>query len=446
MKKLLMIGSALAVLSTSAHATQARLLALGMNETDNEGMYYIQDQRNIFLNAAYVNVFYDYAVLEWGTTGTAAGSTVATVTSSTTPKAQGGVFKKFGDMVYGVYFGNESNTSSLLRIAGTSAAASFNGVTALPATGLNPKMLPTADNQVDLFVGGGSDLKWGANVTYSADEDETRTSEQSAYAVRLGVIGSGWDAHANISLNSEAEAVDTITIPALGVAATSVSQKFEGKLGLHVGGSVEAMEGRVFGYVKKYGWEQTDSFAGYSAPVAGAIGGQSGTVKGDFTSYYLGYGRDWSVNNTDKIFASLTAKKTDINLKFATKGEVRHLVIPVTLGYEAKATDWLTLRGSVVQNLWGQRDNKRLTGTGTTNLNPVARNLITNIYGVNGKARLANSTVVNAGASLTFGQFSVDGLIGTSAASRAGTIGSGTNAGILSLDNLESSVGMTYKF
>ena len=439
MKKLLMIGSALAMLSTSAYATQARLLALGMNETDNEGMYYIQDQRNIFLNAAYVNGFSDYAVMEWGTTGTAAGSAVATVGSATTPKAQGGVFKKIGDMSYGVYFGNESNTSSLLRIAGSSAFGAAGG-----------KMLPTADNQLDLFVGGGSDLKWGANVTYSADEDETRTSEQSAYAVRLGAIGSGWDAHANISLNSEAEANESVTLPAgLGGATQVVSQKFEGKLGVHVGGSVEVMEGRFFGYVKHYGWEQTDS-ATYSAPLTAAIGGQTGKVDGDFTSYYLGYGRDWTVNGADKIFASLTAKKTDINLEFTQKGEIRHLVVPVTLGYEAKATDWLTLRGSVVQNLWGQRDNKRVydatPGAGLTNLNASARSLIPGIYGRNGKARIASSTVVNAGASLTFGQFSVDGLIGTSAASRGGGIGSNTTAGVLSLNNLETSVGMTYKF
>lgn len=430
-----MIGSALAMLSTSAYATQARLLALGMNETDNEGMYYIQDQRNIFLNAAYVNVFSDYAVMEWGTTGTAVGSAAATINSTTSPKAQGGVFKKFGDMVYGAYFGNESNTSSLLRIAGTSAFAAAGG-----------KMLPTADNQLDLFVGGGSDLKWGANVTYSADEDETRTSEQSAYAVRLGAIGSGWDAHANISLNSEAEANESVTIS--GPVTQTVSQKFEGKLGVHVGGSVEAMDGRFFGYVKHYGWEQTDS-AAYSAPLATLIGGQNGKVDGDFTSFMVGYGRDWTVNGADKIFASLTAKKTNINLEFTQKGEIRHLIVPVTFGYEAKATDWLTLRGSVVQNLWGQKDNKRVSGalgSGATNLNAAARTVISGIYGNNGKSRIASSTIVNAGASLTFGQFSVDGLIGTTDASRAGTLGSGTNDGILAFDNLETSVGMTYKF
>lgn len=435
-----MIGSAVALLSSSAYATQARLLALGMNETDNEGMYYIKDQRNIFLNSAYVNEFYDYAVLEWGSNGTLGAlgaTTAATVSSATSPKAQGGVFKKFGDMVYGVYFGNESNTSSLLRVAGTSAFAAAGA-----------KMLATADNQLDLFVGGGSDLKWGANVTYASGEDDVRKSEDSAYAVRLGVIGSGWDAHANISLNSEAESNESVTIAL--PATQTVVQKFEGKLGAHIGGSVEAMDGRVFGYVKHYGWEQSDS-AAYSGALNAVIGGQTGTVKGDFTSYFLGYGRDWAVNDSDKVFTSLTAKKTDINLKFTTKGEVRHIVVPVTLGYEAKATDWLTLRGSVVQNIWGQKDNKRVSGAGTTDLNSVARVLIPAIYGTNGKATITNSTSVNAGATLTFGQLNIDGLVGLTDANRAGTNTAGqgnpsTNDGILSLDNLAASVGVTYKF
>lgn len=459
-----MIGSALALLSSSAYATQARLLALGMNETDNEGSYYIQDQRNVFLNPAYVNVYSDYAVMEWGSTGRQASvlgtDSAATVYQPTQPKAQGGAFKKFGDFVWGVYMGNESNTSALLRIAGTSAIATVNGTTNLgngttiPPTGTDSKMLPTADNQVDIFFGTDMmGLKWGGDLTLAKNEDEARTSKDSAGAIRLGVIGSSWDAHANISFNSESEATETVSAAAVGTAATSVTQKFDGKFGAHVGGSVEALNGRVFGYVKHYGWEQSDSYTGYTAVIAAPattrgslIGGQNGTVDGDFTSYYLGWGSSMDVNNGDKIYMSLAAKKTDINLEFTNKGEIRHIIVPVTLSYEAKALEWLTLRGSVVQNLWGQRDNK-----GLNNLNLVARSLISNIYGGNGKATIAGSTAVNAGATLTFGQLNVDGLIGMTSADRTGTNTAGnahptTNKGVLALDNLESTVAVTYKF
>lgn len=469
MKNLMLIGSALLVLSTSAFASQARLLALGMNETDNEGSYHISDSRNIFLNPAYINVYSDYAIFEWGSAGqnAKAGATdsAATISNNTSsPKAQGGVFKKYGDFVYGLYFGNESNTSALLRVAGSSAISALNARTG-GATSAVSKMLQTTDNQLDIFFGGDNGLKWAVNPVIAIGKEESRSSKDSAFSVRGGVLASNWDAHLNLSLRSASEATDAVTLP-LGsvVAATNVSQEFKGKLGLHAGGSY-ALAGnhRVFGYVKHYGWEQTDSYNAYAAldtnsntnsgGALNGVGGQNGTVKGDFTSYYLGWGSSTDINSSDKLFYSVAAKKTDINLNFVNKSEVRHLVIPLTLGYEAKATDWLTLRGSVVQNLWGVRDNKNVnnySGATGTRLNRIASSLISNIYGGSGKSTIANSTAVNAGASLVFGNVTVDGLIGTTDTA-GNSVVSATNSnapkvGLLSFSNLETSVAVTYKF
>jgi hypothetical protein len=455
MKNFIMIGSALLVLSSSAYASTARLLALGMNETDNEGMYYISDSRDMFLNPAYINTYYDFATIEWGDIGTqiktqtTTATSPATLNTTTSPKAQGGAFKKMGNFVYGAYFGNESNTSSLLRIAGTSSAASIN-----PNAAGGSKMLQTADNQVDLFFGGDNGLKWAVNPTFAFGKNETRTSKDSAAAIRVGVMENNWDAHLNLSLKSKSDATDTVNFG----ASSTFDQEFKGKLGFHVGGSyLLDSKNRIFGYVKHYGWEQTDNFANYTAlraAIVGSIGpnniGQTGTVKGDFTNYYLGWGRDFDVNNGDKIFTSLAAKKTDVNLKFINKSEIRQLIIPVTIGYEAKATEWLTLRGSIVQNIWGQRDNKNINNnaaTTGTQLNPVAQSTIASIYGGSGKATVENSTAINAGATLAFGNLSVDGLIGTTGADRAGgTTTVGKKSGVLALDNLETSVAATYKF
>jgi hypothetical protein len=456
MKKIMMIGSALLVLSSSAFASQARLIALGMNETDNEGMYYISDSRNVFLNPAYINIYPNQVVFEWGSVGqyaTAGGASVATLNNNTSaPKAQGGFFRKYGDFVYGLYFGNESNTSSLLRVAGTSAISAMNGVTTLPVTGVASKMLPTSDNQVDIFFGGENGVKWAVNAVYAAGKDEARTSKESGAAIRTGAIGSNWDAHLNMSLTGKSNASESISAAALGVPATTVSQEFKGKIGYHLGGSyLLDSKNRIFGYVKHFGWEQTDSFT-YSAVVQAGIGGQNGTVKGDFTTYDLGWGRDFDVNSGDKIFTSVAAKKTEINLNFTNKSEIRHLIIPLTLGYEAKATEWLTVRGSVVQNLYGQRDNKNINNTGATGtqLNKIAQSLIANLYGGTGKTTIANSTAVNAGATLTFGQVTFDGLIGMTSATGASVVSATNSAppktGILSGSNLETSVAMTYKF
>ena len=412
MKNIFMVGSALLFLSTSAFATESRLIALGMNETDNEGMYYIQDGRNIFLNSANVNFYSDRFVTEYGASGLTVGAN-QTADQNHAPKAQGGVFKKYGGLNYGVYFGNESNTSSLLRLAATQKTG-----TASP--------IPTADNQFDLFVAGDAGLKWGANVTYANSKNETSDWKESGLATRFGVIGSGWDAHLNLSLASKSESV---------FVAAPARQKFDGKIGFQIGGSYLLSDTRLFGYVKHYGWDQ--------------IATGASTVKGDFTSYYIGAGREFAVNSDGKVFVGLTAKKTDINLKHANKGEVRHLIIPINIGYEAVATEWLTIRGSIVQNLYGKRDNKRIS-VAASDLTTTASTLIGAIYGGSGKATVANSTEVNAGATLTFGQLSLDGLLGLTSPSRVGSTGGATaankNQGLLTFDNLVTRAALTYKF
>jgi hypothetical protein len=62
---------------------------------------------------------------------------------------------------------------------------------------------------------------------------------------------------------------------------------------------------------------------------------------------------------------------------------------------------------------------------------------------------LENTTIVNAGASLKFGELSIDGVVGNSDATSAVdgnlTDGAGTN-GSLRTDNLMSRVSMTYNF
>ena len=446
MKKLLVIGSALALISTSAMASQARLLALGMDEVDNDGMYHVSDARNIFLNPAYVNIYNNYVTAEYGKDGlnvsrdiTYATASNTTVDNDSAPKAQGGFFTKYGDFVYGLYIGNESNTSSLLRIVGTSAIAAMNGTSAINgttnvATGVNSKMLDSADNQFDLFFGGDTGLKWGVNTTFATGKEDSRKAKDTSLAIRGGVMGSGWDAHLNLSLMSKAESTDTVatTLAGATVTSTSVVQEFKGKLGLQAGGSyVLSGNNRLFGYVKHYGWEQKDSFAGYGALAAAyKIGGQQGTVKGDFTSIYLGWGTHYDVNTSDKVFVSFAAKKTDINAKFNAKGEIRNLVLPLTISYEAIATDWLTLRGSVVQNIWGTRDNKNYSS-----INQVGRGLMTSTFGAEGKGTIVASTEVNGGATFTFGKVAVDGLVGAKSA-----------AGTLRTDNLLTRVAMTYSF
>ena len=58
MKKHILIATGLALLSGAAHATKARMQALGQDQ--NLGSFYLGDTRNVFRNAADLNGTKDY--------------------------------------------------------------------------------------------------------------------------------------------------------------------------------------------------------------------------------------------------------------------------------------------------------------------------------------------------------------------------------------------------
>ncbi len=452
MRKLIAISSLAALMGMSANATISRTRALGNMETDLEGNYWFDDSRDIFLNPAMMHKYTDSVILEWGGNGqdlTANSDSEVSLNADADPKAQGGFLKKSGNYVYGVYLGNESNTSSQLRALATSQAAIVQGLAAGTGGG---ELLQSADNQIDLFFGWGSGLKYGLNFLYTKDDNTAQNEEDEAMAVRFGVDANKWDAHVNLSLKSQSK--ETVSLSNLtGVTTSTIEQEFDGKLGLQVGGSYELNNGsRLWAFYKSFKWDQKDGFDYSNATnqtvldtvdsSANALSGsknrgKQGTVEGDFTTIQLGWGQVVE-SGEGKLFTSVYLEQLTIEVKGALTAEVENLTLPVTIGYEAKATEWLTLRGSVVHNIYGQRDNKNYSA-----LNTVGNSLAVAGYGAEGKGSLENSTNVNAGATLTFGKLHIDGFVGTTAFSRTG---SNSEEGVLSTDNLLTRVGMTYNF
>ncbi len=444
MKKL--IGTAaILMLASNANATISRLKALGMSETDNEGSYYIQDDRNIFLNVANIHNYKDMLIFEWGANGSNAGSSSLTLDTDTATKAKGGIIRSHGDYVYGVYLGNESNTSSLLRTVATGAHAA-QATLANSSQGLNAdSMLRGSDNQLDLFFGGtAGSLKWGTNFVYTSDFDKSTSARDYGTAVRFGVIGSKWDAFANISTGSKSKRTTTHNFVGLGATFNgTVYSEFSGKLGFHLGGGYQLTDtGKIYAFLKKFDWEQTDTggtTAGFgSASLNGR--GQFGTVDAGFTTYALGYGNVMK-SGRGTFYSNVEYRMKEINVDYTTKAEGKNVTLPVTLGYEYEATNWLTLRGSVKQTVWGYKNNNNYG-----KLNVIAKNLADQEFGTDtsGKKHTFDQTTnVNAGATLNFNNIKIDGFIGT-----AGTNGTATStdAGTLSLDRLMTRVGMTYNF
>ncbi len=103
MKTLFGLILALAVLSTPAYASRARLEALGEGK---DGSYYVNDVRNMFLNPASIIQHKKKLLLELGLADAGGG-----IDTPVDRRAQGGYIDSMGDFTYAVYLNNVSNAS-----------------------------------------------------------------------------------------------------------------------------------------------------------------------------------------------------------------------------------------------------------------------------------------------------------------------------------------------
>lgn len=382
MKKQLTVALGLAVLATPAFASKARLQALG--ESVN-GSQYINDNRNIFLNASHVNNHKDLVTFEWGASS-------AVTDSAETPRAEGGYFFGHNNMVYGVQLGQQSDTAHALRLFGLDSTS----------TDVAEK------NSVDVFVGGDAGIKWGASLLYASSEDKSATTtsaeKNDSMRARLGVAGGNWDAFANISITNEVELAN--------------GDKFEGNAGYQLGGSYLLNDYTLFA--------NYSSFSG-----DGTVGGDKKEVSLSQTE--IGVGRVTKLSDRTNLFTRASYKMitTENDREAAGNGdrfafkEREENTLPVVIGLEHDATSWLTLRGSISQNVFFNE--------------------------VKGQDKNSDNstTVVNAGATLKFGDFVVDGVIGNGGANGidpTATSAAGTTEGTLRTDLLMTRVSMTYRF
>ena len=383
MKKLT-LALGLAVIATPALASKARLEALG---EDNFGSYYINDNRNQFLNPARINEAKDLVTYEFGSSST--GSAVV-ADSAAAPKAEGGFNKAWNNMVWGLHFGNSTPSATVVR--------------GLAGADLQER------NVWDLFVGGDSGIKWGANLTYegySKSDSNAGTNKLTSNSLRarVGVISGDLDAFAQVSLKGDANDYS--------------GNNVEGKSSYFLGAGYMMNSYKLFADYLHVGTE-------YEVGGAGSNDWKTDRIR-------LGAARQERLNDKTNLFAKLMAVHSKVENDGATSatagisGKTTNITLPIVVGLEYDAASWLALRASVVQNVYG--NNK---------VDPKA--------GSKSSGTIAN-TAVNAGASLKFGELTVDGLISTDAngdgANAANT--SGGN-GTLRTDALMSRVSMTYRF
>lgn len=416
MKKIIALCTLALLGSANVHASKARLMALGEN-LETAGALYFSDNRNIFLNAAYVNEYKDGIYLEWGSEGNIATK----LDEDASPQAEGGFLKSYNNFVYGLHIGGESYI--------THEARQYLRLTYAATPGAKAHQ----DNQIDGFFGGESgNVKWGANVTYSNTEDDTNNMKQKSASVRLGAITGKFEGFANIALMNEAE-LNNLTAP-----ATNGTEKdeFEGKLGFELGGSYDLDVVKVFGYWRHAGWDQETN----TGIALGSV--YNGKAEFKTNRVRVGAGRVTALNEKAHLFTKLEYVMTKRGVETDDgDADIDDYSVPLTVGLEYDALSWLTLRGSVTQRLVSQADNDyddSLLAPGV--ISPG----VTGAFRP-GKRSLANTTDVNAGLTLRFGELSIDGLIGTTAGN-GDVVDSENESGVLSLSNLSSRVAMSYRF
>jgi hypothetical protein len=386
MKKQLTVALGLAVIATPVLASKARLEALG---EDNFGSYYINDNRNIFLNPAKINENKDLATFEFGASS---NNTSVGTEAVDAPRAEGGVIKSYGNMAYGLHFGNSTGTAVTTR-----------GL----ITGNTQEVQP-----LDLFVGGDAGVKWGANLTYEAFDGTVGTDRISSNALRtrVGAVSGDLEGFAQVSVNGDVKN-----------RTGGVADEVEGKSSYYLGAG--------------YMMNGTKLFVDYKSVKAEY--GDQGTTASDWELNEIRVGAARSEKLNDK--ATMFAKAQIVQTKLDNEGtggatatqqaETNSKTLPLTMGLEYDAASWLVLRTSVSHNIWGTSEKDPTSGA-TTNTTVA-------------------STAVRAGATLKFGEFSVDGLVSTDANGDGAPGAAATTAGgngNLRTDNLMSRVSMTYRF
>jgi len=339
MKKAVLVLVVWILTTTGAFASKSRMEALG--QSSGTGSYYISDSRNIFANPAEINIHKNFIITEWGQANDDEDSSVK-------PHAEGGFFKEDGSFVYGIYLGSE--------LGAQNAERAENGVDQI--TG-DPNFL-MHDNGVDFFFGGDAGMLWGIRAHAARASDDSSGFERShdSYEVGVGAI-----------LNQLLYNVN-LTIKDVSEGATTASDKWEKQLGGNA--SLKYLTGNF------------TLFLNYTKTAYKYTG--VGANADETYSEYLG-GVAWlhDINQTSKIFIDLYYAKSHEEISGTNPANNKIDRLPITIAFEAMATTWLDIRGSISQNF---------------------------LYGETGATTTPNTTTVAAGATLKLNKVKLEGLLG----------------------------------
>lgn len=362
MKKLFLIA-AVSLAATSAFASKARLSAL-------QNAAHVWDAQDVLAKPDRAATMGEFVTFEFG----------PTVDSTT--NAEGGFVRKHGDAAWGAYFGHTSESVSTYRTAAKAAPYSLAIGTA------------AQDNPLNLFYATKtSDMTWGAGLFYTNSDLKASNEKQNA----MGLVGSmtmgALDANLSLGLGNTASKTTS------GVE-TKLTGKTTAKLGVG------------------YAMDSLYYYGSYSMSGAKVETGSTTNADWEASGLTLGVVNSHKKDAVD-FFYGLSYVMTSSKDKGTADVKVDTSKLPVIVGIEADAANWLTFRASLTQNIIIGSTKTTTAGVGDANNN-------------------ADDTVVAAGVGMKWNKFAWDGTL-SSASSSTGAFG-------LDGSNFLARTSLTYMF
>ena len=401
-------------LTTNVHASKARMSALGQDSS--MGSFYLEDSRSVFRNPGMISSLSDYVIVEASDSGTPdAGE--GNILVGHGEGAEGGFFERVGEnLAIGVYLGNAlNNNSSKVGTTATGYAKDLGGTTAYSAP---TTTLSSANENLNLFVGGEAGIKWGIRVSHaSADSSTPADNTLPIYEKKHGLLGIGVgasiknsDVYLNMDIKDEYEG---------GTVTTAAAHEKKDKV-----------EADWMNIGAKHQVNDFSIFVDYDKKSIEATTGAATSIKDESEKsvIIIGAGFVQEVKSNSRMNVDLSFKKTsakdtngDSTVTDDNKIEVKRSELPLVVGFEMDANSWLSLRASAKQNILISK-SKESGNTSTANTD------------LNTESTINGDTTVTIGMSLKFDSLEIDGTLGT------------TEGGLVDSRNVAGQVGVAYFF
>jgi len=338
---------------------------------------------------------------------------------------EGGWVSAIGDsFAYGVYVnrgGSGSNgvQNGMYGATANLAAPGLNTATntayAGTGTGAGSGVTPiNTQRAIDLLFGGDMGIKWGVDVTWAYNRDQTpATATQQGleasnryWHVSAGAQVMGFDIFLGTTIASQFQFNNT------NLPTTAVDNLVDQNIGVRY--KYEAWTP----YVTYHKFRRSGNGPGVSDPtVSGAASTQ---VQTNFDIIGGGVGHDSKIADGVHVLKNIgiyynsvgdTAGST-FNLR-----DYKEWVLPINLALEAEAASWLTLRAGLEYDFWAERvfaNNGTSLATASTAATSVRQSQ-------------ANLPTVRIGSTMKFGKLHVDSAFGNGTVKTTGAAGDGSS-------------------